>query len=141
MSNVPNSVLAWGDLAQKYAQINSILGPEEILAIIWNESTGNAQATNPGDPSWGLMGVTFGIGQAYADIDVPTSLFDPETNIKAGSGFLAHLKNKYSGDFPDWTDAYNVGETKFDKGVRSPTTPTYSQRFSAHVLALQGVLS
>lgn len=138
MGDVPNSVLQWSDLAQKYAQANPALDPEDILAIIWNESTGNPQATNPGDPSWGLMGVTFPIGKAYGGIEVPTSLFDPEVNIRSGSGFLAHLKSKYADSFPDWADSYNVGETKFDKGIRSPTTPTYSQRFSAHLASLKG---
>lgn len=135
--NVPNAVLRWSDLAQKYAAINAALDPEDILAVIWNESTGNPDSTNPGDPSWGLMGVTFLIGRAYANVPVSTSLFDPETNIMAGAGFLAHLKAKYADEHPmDWPDAYNVGEPKFDAGVRSPTKPTYSQNFFMHRQAL-----
>lgn len=136
---VPLMVMQWGALAQKYAQIYANLDPEEILAVIWNESTGNPKATNPGDPSWGLMGVTLLIGRFYAGVTDPNQLFDPETNINAGSAFLSHLKQKY-GDAPDWPDAYNVGETKFDAGVRSPTVPTYSQRYFSHVGQLLGLL-
>src|SRR5579859_6889211 len=62
---VPNTVIAWRDLANKYAQIYGILDPEEILAVIWNESTGNPNGSNPGDPSWGLMGVEPLIARAY----------------------------------------------------------------------------
>jgi len=134
---IPTALPQWADLAQKYAQINPILGPEEILAIIWNESSGNPNATNPGDPSWGLMGVTMLIGAAYAGVTDPSQLLDPETNVKAGSAFLAKLKNEYSGSNPnDWPDAYNVGETAFNKGVRSPTSPTYSQAFFAKMNVL-----
>jgi hypothetical protein len=135
---VPLMVMQWADLSNKYAQIYANLDPEEILAIIWNESTGNPNATNPSDPSWGLMGVTFLIGQGYAGITDPSQLLNPDTNVKAGAGFLSHLKSKY-GDQPDWPDAYNVGEPKFDAGVRSPTTPTYSQRFFSHLAQLAGL--
>lgn len=135
--NVPTAVNQWRALAEKYAQINYILAPEEILAVIWNESTGNPNAQNPGDPSWGLMGVTALIGTAYASITSPTQLFDPETNIKAGSGFMAYLKDKFSGQYPNtWIDAYNEGETKFAKGI--DVAMGYGQAWNAHLVALVG---
>lgn len=135
---IPVAVMSWEALADKYAQINSILDPSEILAIIWNESTGNPNAQNPGDPSWGLMGVTLLIGKAYAGVTVGTQLFNADTNVKAGSGYLAYLKNKY-GDASDWADAYNVGETKYNQGIRSVNNGGYSQAFIAHVNAIQGI--
>lgn len=135
---VPDQVMQWVGLAQKYAQVYANLDPAEILACIWNESTGDPNASNPGDPSWGLMGVTMLIGQAYAQVTDPSQLTDPETNVRAGAGYLSALKNEYSGQYADWPDAYNVGETKFNKGVRSPLIngTTYSQRFYSHVTAL-----
>jgi hypothetical protein len=134
---VPLAVLNWSDLAQKYARINKILDPEEILAIIWNESTGNPNAQNPGDPSWGLMGVTSLIGETYGGITETVQLFEPDTNIKAGSAFLALLKYKYS-YAADWPDAYNIGETKFKIGIRSPGPGNYQRAFFSHLADLKG---
>ena len=135
---VPDAVLQWVPLAQQFAQVYANLDPAEILAVIWNESTGDPKGSNPGDPSWGLMGVTMLIGKAYAGVTDNSQLFDPATNVRAGAGYLSALKNEYEGQFPDWPDAYNVGETKFNKGIRSPLTngTTYSQRFFSRVAAL-----
>lgn len=139
--SVPSAVIQWGSLAQAYAQKYAILNPEEILAIVWNESTGNPAAVNPGDPSYGLMGVTIPIASYYGGVNTAASLADPSTNINCGAGFLADLKNKYSAQHPnDWPDAYNVGETKFLQGVRSPGNPSYSQNFFARASAI-GALS
>lgn len=133
--SVPNAVLNWNDLAQKYASINSILDPEEILAIIWNESSGNPNAFNPNDPSRGLMGVTDLIGTAYASSQ-GNALFDPETNIKAGSGYLAHLKSRFGND-EGWAESYNEGETNYSKGKHY--NPSYATNFNQRVLALKGI--
>lgn len=138
--SVPAAVMQWASLAQSFAQKYSILDPEEILAVVWNESTGNPAAVNPGDPSYGLMGVTIPIAQYYGGVNTAASLADPSTNMNAGAGFLADLKSKYSAQHPnDWPDAYNVGETKFLAGERSPTSPTYSQNFFARAAALGAV--
>ena len=125
------NIKQWENLADKYAQIYSNLDPEEIMAIIWNESSGNAKAENPNDPSYGLMQVTIPIAQAYAGVTDPNSLFDPETNVKAGGSYLSHLKTRYADAFPnfEWVDAYNVGETQFDKGIR---TQGYIDSFIKH---------
>ena len=133
--NIPNAVLSWRSLAEKYAQINSILDPEEILAIIWNESSGNPNAQNPGDPSWGLMGVTNLIGTAYAGA-TSSQLFDPETNVKAGSAYLAHLKSRF-GNNDDWSESYNEGETNYANGKHY--NPGYSVAFNNHLNALKGL--
>jgi soluble lytic murein transglycosylase-like protein len=134
---VPDAVNAWQALADKYAQIYTILDPEEILAIIWNESSGNPQGSNPGDPSWGLMGVTRLIAEAYGGSAATDTSWhtDPDKNVKAGAGFLADLKNKYALQFPaEWVDAYNEGETAFRKGLR---VPDYRNAFFAHLNAIK----
>lgn len=137
---VPPAVIQWQDLANKYAQIYSILDPEEILAIIWKESTGNQNAIHENDQpdgsgSYGLMQVALSIGKAYAPDDVVSSvdLLNADTNVKAGAGFLADLKNKY-GSNPNWVAAYNEGETQFRKGVQDQG---YVDAFNSHVLSLQ----
>jgi hypothetical protein len=136
--SIPSGLLQWRPLAEKYAQRFSILDPEEILAIIWNESSGNPNANNPNDPSWGLMGVTMLIGSAYAGVTSYQELLIPEKNVIAGSAFLAHLKATYSAQYPDtWSDGYNEGETKLSQGII--LTPGYSQAFNSHVNALKGI--
>lgn len=136
-TNVPQSVSQWTDLANKYAQTYSILDPEEILAIIWIESTGNPKASNPGDPSWGLMGVTAPIAVAYGLFDADDISWheDADKNVKAGAGFLADLKNKYSGDKPGWVAAYNEGETNLLKGYKDQA---YVDKFNSHLATLKG---
>lgn len=133
-NNAPAAVLQWVDLANKYALIHSNLDPEEILAIIWNESSGNPNAQNPNDPSWGLMGVTLPIGITYADVSAGTDLLDPETNIQAGSGYLADLKSQF-GSASNWTEAYNEGPGNYQKGLHY--NPSYAVNFNARVLTLK----
>lgn len=137
-SVIPQAVSQWTDLANKWAQNYSILDPEEILAIIWSESTGNPNAENPGDPSWGLMGVTALIAQAYGGFPSSDTSWhnDPDKNVKAGAGFLADLKNKYSSDYPAWVAAYNEGETNLTRGYKDQA---YVDAFNSHLAALKGV--
>lgn len=134
---VPDNVSQWTDLANKYAQTYSILDPEEILSIIWTESTGNPKASNPGDPSWGLMGVTAPIAEAYGQFSSDDISWheDADKNVKAGAGFLADLKNKYSGDHPGWVAAYNEGETNLLKGYKDQA---YVDTFNKHLATLKG---
>jgi len=134
--SVPNAVLTWQSLAEKYATINSILDPEEILAIIWNESSGNSSAYNPNDPSVGLMGVTLLIGKAYAGVSTLNDLYDAETNVKAGSAYLAHLKSRFGTD-DGWAESYNEGETAYSQGKHY--NPSYAINFNQRVLALKGL--
>lgn len=137
---VPPAVLQWQDLANKYASVYSILDPEEILAIIWKESSGNQNAIHENDQpdgsgSYGLMQVALSIGKAYAPDDVVSSvdLLNADTNVKAGAGFLADLKNKY-GNSSNWVAAYNEGETQYRKGVQDQG---YVDAFNTHVLTLK----
>ena len=136
---VPDTVKQWNDLANQYAQTYSILDPEEILAIVWSESTGNANAQNPNDPSWGLMGVTKLIAHAYGGFDVTDDSWktDPSKNMRAGAGFLSDLKNKYSADYPNgaWVAAYNEGEGNLLRGAEDKS---YVDAFNSHLAALKG---
>src|SRR5579862_4962027 len=123
---VPGTVLGWRPLAEKYAAIYPPLTAEEILAIIWSESTGNPNAINPKDPSWGLMQITLPIAKAFGMVTDYRKLFDPETNVRIGAAFLAHLKKSHAAAFPltdtncAWPAAYNEGEPNESKHVPDP---------------------
>ena len=113
-------------LIVKWGRLNR-LDPALIYGVVMTESSGNPTAQNPSDPSSGLMGVMPLIGRAYgglsgSDLDVLSALLLPENNLKAGTGFLAHLQKKYSASLPlvTWVQSYNLGETKFDAGQRNP---------------------
>ena len=87
-------------LIHKWATRVANLSFAEIKAIVWVESSGNPNAMNPSDPSWGLMQVTPLIGRAFAGITKNEQLLNPDTNLKAGTGFLSELKRQYESRFP-----------------------------------------
>lgn len=122
-------------LSRQWANIQGNLEPEEIKAIIMIESSGFVEAVNPNDPSFGLMQVTRLIGKAFGGITEDKQLFDVQTNLKAGTGFLSELKQKYAVRFPlsdpknGWVQMYNTGEPLFlNKGVRNVS---YQEKFVA----------
>jgi len=138
---VPESVERWRPLAEKWCATYTNLTPNEILAIIWNESWGNPLDVNPHDPSWGLMQVTKLIAHFYggfADTDTSWQT-DPDKNMKCGAGFLADLKRKYAQKFPldnpsaGWVVAYNEGEGNLRKRVPDPN---YQAAYLKHLNAL-----
>jgi soluble lytic murein transglycosylase-like protein len=134
---VPTTVLQWKDLAAKYCQVYPVLQVAEILSIIWNESTGNPNAVNPNDPSWGLMQVTMPIARAFG-VTNQLDLLDPDTNVKCGAGFLAEIKTKWQSKFPQtWVIAYNEGEGNLLKG--RPDT-NYLTAFLSHMQDLEQAL-
>ena len=135
MNVVPPAVMQWRALAEKYAVLNPPLTANEILAIIWSESTGNPEAENPDDPSYGLMQITLPIGRYFGDVASINELFDPETNIRTGARFLAHLKNTYGERFPDsWPIGYNEGEGNLTRGRQDPD---YLAAFNSHMAAFE----
>jgi soluble lytic murein transglycosylase-like protein len=139
---VPAAVLQWQSTAQKYADEHLILSANEILAIIWSESSGNPKAVNPADPSYGLMQCTMPIGRKYSSAQTPTDLMDPDTNVEAGSGFLAYLKTRYGTTNPltdpncAWVAAYNEGEPNL--WSKRPD-PNYIAAFVSHLNALNSL--
>jgi len=138
--SVPEQVTRWRTLAEKYAQRHTVLEPEEVLAIIWSESSGNPNAVNLGDPSYGLMQVTMPIAKAFAGVTDKRQLYDPETNIAAGSAFLAHLKTTLAKDYPltdpetAWVAAYNEGEPNL---IKHRPDPKYIAAFVSHLKELK----
>lgn len=134
---------SWHDLAQHWSSVRGNLSAIEILATITEESGGNPVAINPSDPSWGLMGVSLYIGKKYAGISIGSSLFDPNINIDAGSGFLSYLKETYGSRHTlgsadgGWIQMYNMGEPAFQSGKR---VPGYEQAYMGHIAAFQAMM-
>jgi soluble lytic murein transglycosylase-like protein len=117
--------LRWKPLAEKYGSIFGV-DPKLVLAIIKVESAGDELAKNPSDPSAGLMQITPPTARAFGKLagtnqEVLTMLLDPDTNVRAGTAYLAHLQNRYAKKWSVevWTISYNAGETNFNKGFRN----------------------
>jgi soluble lytic murein transglycosylase-like protein len=142
---IPYAISRWQSLAEKYAI--TPLTYQEILAEIWSESSGDDNAVNPGDPSYGLMGVELPIGKKYGDFETAAELMIPDNNVKAGAGFLRDLKMKYAGTYPifsfgqvspiGWIAAYNEGEPNLWK--KRPDLG-YVQKFVRYMTMLGGQL-
>ncbi len=131
---IPVSVLQWKTLAQQAANVHPVLSPNEILSIIWSESSGLPGAVNPSDPSYGLMQITMPIAKAFGGVTDKQQLFNPQLNISIGSAFLAHLKETYQEHFPDtWMVAYNEGEGALTRGVPDLN---YQAAFQSHLQEL-----
>ena len=114
------------ELVSKYSRR---FGVEEALihAHIQVESSGNPNAVNPSDPSYGLMGITPRLAQDYGFVhdwrsvtaDEIASLKDPAVNIEIGARFISYLHSKY--DFDVAVQMYNCGEHGYNvNGVRVP---------------------
>jgi soluble lytic murein transglycosylase-like protein len=97
-------------------------GIEERLlrAIIKVESNFNPQAKNPLDPSYGLCQIMPSLAKGLGFFPDEYLLYDPAYNLEIAGVFLSHLKRKYNNDLDSIIQAYNLGETKFDKGYKSP---------------------
>jgi len=130
-AGTPNRpVEAWEDfssfqVAEAIKKWSRLAGLDErfVAAIISVESSFNPEAVNPADFSQGLMQIQPLIGRAYGgwtDAQGVDKLRDIDINLRAGTTFLLHLLQKY-GNMGDAIEAYNLGETKFNKGVKSPT--------------------
>lgn len=133
----PPQIEQWRELATKYA-IAPLL-PNEILAIIWSESSGNQNAKNPADPSWGLMQLTLPIAKAYGETQDLIHLMDPETNIRIGAAFLRYLKVQYFANYGNgYVAAYNEGEGNLLKGIPDQD---YVNAFNAHLNELDAQTS
>lgn len=110
----------------RYWAAKRSLDPALIWGVVMTESSGDPNAQNPSDPSAGLMQITPLIARAFyglkgTDQEVLRQLLDSETNLRIGTAFVAHLRNRYAATHPvgEWIQAYNLGETLFDRGRRN----------------------
>jgi hypothetical protein len=96
-----------------------------VRAVAGTESGFNPKAINTNDhpPSVGIMGIKVPTARGYVPwIDTEAQLFDPATNIRAGALFLKDLERKWSSSYgiAGVIQMYNLGETRFRNGERSP---------------------
>ncbi len=109
-------VSQWGELVTGIANPMG-LDPNALLAIIQQESGGNANATNNtgGDAgrggSYGLMQVSYQTAQGYGYAGAPAGLLDPTTNVTYGARYFMDCFAQASGDLVGAFSCYNSGST------------------------------
>jgi soluble lytic murein transglycosylase-like protein len=108
----------YDDIFKKWASLRG-LDWKLLRAFATVESNLKETAIGDNGRSIGLMQVQLIIGQAYAGVSDLTELYDPDKNVEAGSGYIADLMSKYGDDLDSVIQAYNLGETKFNKGYLS----------------------
>lgn len=124
ITDVPQSRTI-NSIVQEWARKTGI-NPNLIFAHIFVESSGDPNAENPFDPSYGLMGITPILAQDYgyvrdyrfvtqAEID---RIKNPEVNVEIGSKYLKKLHALYPFDIA--TQMYNCGIKGYNDGVRVP---------------------
>jgi hypothetical protein len=107
-----------------------------ILAVIQEESTFSNWAMSPRG-AFGLMQVMPSTGRWLASqLDLPwagtASLFDPVTNVRIGTNYLARLRSRY-GDLQVALLAYNRGPAAVEGELPvDPSTDPYVLRVMAH---------
>jgi len=104
-----------------------------IQAIIDTESGWNPNASNPADPSYGLMGMTPTTARDMGYTGTIQGLYDPETNINLGTKYVRWVMDRWGvSDFQSVYSAYNSG---------SPTLWQQSQEVALHVATALANLS
>jgi soluble lytic murein transglycosylase len=115
-------LLKYSDLIKKYS-LESGVDPNLVAAMIWNESHFNEKAVSSAG-ALGLMQImpqtAKGIAKEFNEDSqfFAEKLFEPETNIRYGTWYLAHYINKYQ-DVTLALIAYNSGYTLADKYAKS----------------------
>jgi len=111
-----SKVLRWKDLAQKYGDQFHV-DPALVLAIIHVESNGIPNAyrweRHLNDASRGLMQVLYRTAQKLGFTGDKKQLYDPDTNIRLGTQYLAQQISRYG--LLAGIAAYNTGRPVYDK--------------------------
>lgn len=124
----------YDDLFKKWGEFRG-LDWKLLRAFAKVESDFNPMAISPVGAR-GLMQIMPFIGKAYGGITNVEELFDPDKSIEIGSAFIKELMEKYDGDLDSVIQAYNLGETKFNKGY---VAPDYLAKVTREYETLKGV--
>lgn len=113
------------NLIRETCEVENYNGVILIRAIVGVESSYNPRAINTTDrpPSVGLMGLKVPTARYYVPwIEREEQLFDAPTNLTAGVRFVKDLERKWLGSYglDGVIQMYNLGETRFRAGERSP---------------------
>jgi len=125
----------YDDIFKKWASLRG-LDWKLLRAFATVESSLKETATGDDGRSIGLMQVQLLIGKAYAGVQDLSELYNPDKNVEAGSGYIADLMVKYDSDLDSVIQAYNLGETKFNKGYLSTD---YLRKVTKEYETLKGV--
>lgn len=102
------SISLWSNIRQ--------LDENLVRAIIFVESRGNRHALGDNKTTYGLMQVGRVVSRAYG-CQTPSELYDVDFNLMIGTGFLKKMIDKYG--IKGGVQAYNLGETKYRRGMRN----------------------
>lgn len=117
----PAPVLGWFPIALKWSFVYGV-PVEIILAVIWQESTGDADALGDGNTSFGLMQVKqIAVDDLIIEgYDVrPVPVINPDDNIRQGTAFLS-LINDHFNNWYQSLRSYNCCGTNFKKVENNP---------------------
>ena len=103
-----------------------------LKAMATAESSETPDAIGDDNRSFGLMQVSLIVGNSFGLSK--EDLLDPRLNVQAGSGFLKQMINKFG--LEGGIQAYNLGETKYRRGL---TSPTYLKNVLKHYGALKTI--
>lgn len=91
-------------LIQKYSLIEK-LDPNLVRSIIYRESRFNPNVKS----NKGAVGLMQVLPSTASFVGASGNLYDPETNIKAGTRYLSYLSNLFNGNLVKIIAAYNAG--------------------------------
>lgn len=126
-------------MAEKYK-----VPPALIKAIIKVESNWDVNASRYekelNDSSWGLMQLLLKTARQILKNDKLTisQLIQPETNIEAGTAYLAYQLKRYNGSIPDAIAAYNAGTAKFNPVTRTYSNQSYVNKVYGNYVVYKG---
>jgi len=112
--------------------VNYNFDPDVLRAIVRTESTWNPTAVSLDGQDIGLAGIRIGTARlfrpewkALSNDEIKAHLFNPEENLDLAGRVIAELTAHGLGESPAIFHAYNVGETKYRSGTRSPFVDRY----------------
>jgi len=117
-------VLAWRQIAIREAHAAG-LDPALVLAVVRAESGGEPRAVSRSGAIglMQLMPATAAVVAQKLGLEPPSreGLFDPETNIRLGTRYLAQLRRQFCDEPWLYVAAYNAGPGNVDKWVLQNT--------------------
>ena len=112
--------------------VNYNVDPDILRALARTESTWNPAAVSLDGKDIGLFQIRIGTARLFrpewkplSDDAIKALLLDPQNNADMAGRVLAELTAHGLGDSPAVFHAWNVGETKYRAGIRSPFVERY----------------
>jgi soluble lytic murein transglycosylase-like protein len=112
--------------------VNYNVDPDVLRACARTESNWNPSAVSIDGQDIGLFQIRIGTARlfrpewkSFSDAQIKELLLDPQNNADMAGRVLAELTAHGLGDSPAVFHAWNVGETKYRKGTRSPFVERY----------------